>query len=125
MMERRLEIWTWLSVEKLSASMTQTPWPVPSVLVMRTGWLALPTNRSGEFEMIAEEGANPIWMADERRILYRVPSQGSYFAVDSVTKERWRVAMPDAESARLSPDNRLVYLNRETSEADIWMVEIR
>ncbi|MBW1885186.1 MAG: PD40 domain-containing protein [Deltaproteobacteria bacterium] len=79
-----------------------------------------------EFEQLVEGVAaiGSTWLADGRRILYRVPSTGQLFVVDRISKQRWEVDAPGAESVVLSADNRRIYLVQEEAESDIWLAEL-
>ena len=79
---------------------------------------------SRTYERLADHGDKPIWMRDNRRVLYL--ADGKVRVLDSRTKESRDVLVPPAGSSfnglELSPDERTLYLGRTTLEGDIWML---
>ena len=78
---------------------------------------------SQEYELLVE-GSLPVWMEDERRIVFRASEAAGFFVVDSVSGEVWPLDVADAESVILSPDNLTIYVNGWETESDIWMIQM-
>jgi len=79
---------------------------------------------TGEYEFLAD-GTAATWMADGRRVLFRIDEPFGFYVVDTVSRSVEPVSVPPAaESMVLSPDNRRVYLVLVEEESDIWMLEI-
>ena len=77
-----------------------------------------------EYELVTE-GSLPFWMADQRRIIFRASAAAGFFVVDSVTKDIWSLDVAAVENVVLSPDNLQIYINRQETESDIWMIEMQ
>jgi dipeptidyl aminopeptidase/acylaminoacyl peptidase len=79
-----------------------------------------------EFTVISEEDAvDAGWMADGRRILFRVPGRHGFFVADVRNPGGDPLHIDVAANELvLSPDNRRVYLVREVSDSDVWMLEL-
>jgi len=109
----------------------------PASAFLVTGWRAEDPPMVGNYEgmylfdpatgayekLLDVDPADSVWMADNRRILYRVPGEEGFFVIDSVTKEQWRIDT-DGQEIVLSPDNQRAYMVRQDTESDIWVVEI-
>ena len=82
---------------------------------------------SGAIERLSDRGRNPVWLRDNRTILYL--DEGKIFALDSRTRKTWPVLAPPSNSVLLgfsvSPDQRTLYTVRDFDEGDIWMATIR
>ncbi len=81
------------------------------------------------YERIAEapQAWCPIWLNDSRRLLYGEMMSRLYLL--DVTTRQWReIYSAEPSSIRaytLSPDNRRLYLSLFSSEADIWLMNLR
>ncbi len=78
---------------------------------------------AGEYDFLAE-GTAAAWMADGRRVLFRIDDPAGFYVVDTVSRAVQPVNVPPGESMVLSPDNRRAYLVLVEEESDIWMLEI-
>jgi Tol biopolymer transport system component len=78
-----------------------------------------------QYQRLTEFGTQPVWLADSRRLLFR--DQGALFRVDSLSGETHEILSiaPDAVSyPSISRDNRWIYFNRRSTQADIWMLTL-
>lgn len=76
-----------------------------------------------EYELVTP-GSQPLWLADQRRIVFLNPDAVGFSVVDSVTGEIWPLDVAGAESVVLSPDNLRIYVNGWDVESDIWMIQM-
>jgi serine/threonine protein kinase/Tol biopolymer transport system component len=79
------------------------------------------------YEKLLDRGTNPVWMRDDRWILY--VDEGAVRALDSRTKETRLVLAPPAgasyDGLGVSPDGRTLYLGRTAPpEGDVWMLSV-
>src|SRR4030095_7033936 len=76
-----------------------------------------------QFEQITEFGTAPLWLNDNRRLLFQ--DQGTIYLVDCRTKgkpNRICSVAPNALSGfTLSPDERTIYFSMDSTESDIWL----
>ena len=80
---------------------------------------------SGQYERLTEFGEHPIWLNDNRRLLFF--SQDKLYLLDSRTRksqEILSVAPNRFQSLGLSRDNRVIYFSLQTTEADIWLASL-
>jgi Tol biopolymer transport system component len=81
---------------------------------------------SHAFRKLTEQGADPIWLSDSRRLLYL--NKGKIWLLDSAngaSKELVSI-MPDEIARRgfaISPDDRRIYFSVSSTDADVWMAE--
>lgn len=80
---------------------------------------------SKQYEKITDAGSEPVWLTDNRRLLYR--HDGKLFLADSAskkTREMLSVAPHEIpiRGFALSRDNRTIYFTLVTTEADIWLL---
>jgi serine/threonine protein kinase/Tol biopolymer transport system component len=79
---------------------------------------------SRRYERLTENGYSPVWLPDSRRLLYS--DEGGVFVVDSQTRERRQVLEPAGGPALnafdLGRGGRDLYVVREETEGDIWML---
>ncbi|PWT90012.1 MAG: hypothetical protein C5B54_07950 [Acidobacteria bacterium] len=82
---------------------------------------------SGKFEMLTDNGNNPRWLHDSRRIIYT--NNAKLFLVDSVTKKSKEVfSLPSPTilvDPVLSADDRTLYFTQITAGSDIWLVAFK
>jgi Tol biopolymer transport system component len=79
---------------------------------------------SGEFDRLTEFGRNPVWLSDNRRLLFFHPYERKLFLVDSETREH-KELVTSAENINfpdISPDNRHIYASVRDEEADVWLL---
>ena len=87
--------------------------------------LVLYTLSSGQYEKIIDFGLFPVWLSDNRRLLFL--HQGKLYLVDSQSKrvhEVLSVAPHSVSPFALSRDDRLIYFTLESTEADIWLLAL-
>jgi eukaryotic-like serine/threonine-protein kinase len=82
---------------------------------------------SGKFESLTDFGSEPVWLKDNRRILFH--HRGGLYLVDSASKMTHEVlsVSPHEVPVRgftVSRDNRTIYFSLLTTEADIWMMNL-
>ncbi|HEY3027358.1 MAG TPA: protein kinase [Pyrinomonadaceae bacterium] len=98
------------------------------------GWINSPVEHAGilvynfqtkSFERITDFGARPLWLHDNRRLLFR--DKGKLFLVNSETKKvqeiPLRSPLPAIEYG-LTGDNHTLYYTLESTEADIWLLNL-
>jgi TolB protein len=78
---------------------------------------------SQEFELLTESGRNPVWLNDNRRLVYFDPDDDGLFLVSSDTKQRKPLGRCGLFPA-LSPDNQFIYASIADDEADIWLLTL-
>jgi len=77
------------------------------------------------YEQLTTFGDNPVWLNDDRRLLFRFDDQ-IYF-VDSKTKKVRPVLSFSPHEIRsfcLSRDNRAIYYTVRQTEADVWLLNL-
>ena len=82
---------------------------------------------SGTYEWLTDFGDFPVWLKDNRRLLF--VSQGKILLYDTATRRYEPVITVtdqdvDIGSASLSPDNRMIYFTFVAAEADIWVMNL-
>ena len=82
---------------------------------------------TGDFERVAEFGSNPVWLKDNRRLLFSHYER--LYLVNVETKKVRELSPPLPPSSRLdgyglSPDNRMLYYGLASKEADVWLLDI-
>ena len=96
------------------------------------GWINSPVEHQGivlynfetkQFERITDFGSRPLWLNDNRRLLFR--DAGKLFLVNSETKKVQEIAihspLPVVEYG-LTDDNRTLYYTLDSTEADVWLL---
>jgi Tol biopolymer transport system component len=79
-----------------------------------------------EFERLTETGRSPVWLSDNRRLLYFHQGGTKLNLVDIETKQI-KVLFESAQIvhyATLSPDNRNIYANIFFDDSDIWLLTL-
>jgi serine/threonine protein kinase/Tol biopolymer transport system component len=77
------------------------------------------------YTRLTDYGQFPVWLKDSRRLLFS--SGGKLYLIDSVTRrvrEILSVAGETLSAPAVTQDNRWIYSQRGTSEADIWMATL-
>jgi|RhiMetdeSRZDD1v2_1073273.scaffolds.fasta_scaffold06876_13 eukaryotic-like serine/threonine-protein kinase len=79
---------------------------------------------SGERRRLTESGEKPVWLSDNRRVLYL--KDGALWLIDSKsgkTSEILPALKPPRtlETFDISPDEKFILLLEQTSESDIWL----
>ena len=84
------------------------------------------TLASGKYERVTEAGIVPVWLHDNRTLLYR--QDGKIYARDLRAAEPRLLLAPPSNSVfiavAVSPDDRILYTVRDTDEGDIWMMTL-
>jgi eukaryotic-like serine/threonine-protein kinase len=84
---------------------------------------------SQSYQRLTTSGRSPVWMSDSRRLLYI--DQENLYIIDSLAKKPKvihainSIARTDLAGICLTKDNRQIYFSQVTTEADIWLAEIR
>ncbi|HTP34775.1 MAG TPA: protein kinase [Candidatus Acidoferrales bacterium] len=94
----------------------------------RDNGIAIYTPASRSFRKVTERGADPVWLSDNRRLLYL--DQGKIHLVELASgSTRELVSAAPEEVARrgfaVSPDDSRIYFSVSTTEADVWTVEFQ
>lgn len=82
---------------------------------------------SGTYDWFTDFGDWPVWLNDNRRVLF--VSQGKIFLFDTTTRKHEPVLTVtdqdvDIGSPSLSPDNKTLYFTFVSAEADIWLMSL-
>jgi Tol biopolymer transport system component len=76
---------------------------------------------------ITDRGEGPTWLSDSRRLLYW--DSGKLLLLDTRSRaSRQVLATPpdsDYDDLALSPDDRILYLARNTEQGDIWLLTMK
>jgi Tol biopolymer transport system component len=82
---------------------------------------------TAKFETLTHFGEWPIWLQDERSILFF--SEGKIFSVDLESKEPRELVFPQPQhivgAFAVSPDEKFLYLTIDTTQADIWLANLK
>jgi Tol biopolymer transport system component len=81
---------------------------------------------SGQYARLTDRGANPVWLNDGRRLLF--VQQGKLYLLDSQTKKAQELLSASPHSIgryTLAPDNRTIYMQLSSTEADIWLATLQ
>jgi eukaryotic-like serine/threonine-protein kinase len=111
------------------------PWEWSPDGTLLVGWLPLNEQRAIVIYSFAQQqyerfntsfGAYPIWLSDNRRILFR--EGGSLFLLDRISG-KWREVLtlkPPSQIGNyaLSKNNRRLYYTSGSNEADIWLLGV-
>jgi hypothetical protein len=81
---------------------------------------------SQQFERLTDFGSFPVWLSDNRRLLFQ--DQGRLYLIDSQSKKFHEVlsVAPNefGNGVTFPKDDRLIYFSLLTTEADIWMMTL-
>lgn len=83
--------------------------------------------RSETYERLTDFGQWPVWLPDNRRILF-VSDGKAFYVVDRVSKEVKRIFSVTRDvigPPRMTADGRTVYYSRRVTEADVWLVTLQ
>ncbi|MBA3321501.1 MAG: PD40 domain-containing protein, partial [Pyrinomonadaceae bacterium] len=98
------------------------------------GWINSPTENAGiilytfetsNFERLTNFGSKPIWLHDNRRLLFN--HAGKLFLVNSETKKVQEISLHSPHylyEYGLTGDKRILYYTLATTEADIWLLNL-
>ncbi len=112
------EGWAWSSDGKKLAGIKHLPNGLHS-------GIGVYDSASGNYEWFTDFGDWPVWLNDNRRLLF--VSQGKIFLFDSANSKYEPVLTVtdqdvDIGSPSLSPDNKTLYFTFVAAEADIWLM---
>jgi Tol biopolymer transport system component len=111
--------WSWSRDGKRIAGVAYSDWSSP-------GEIVICSQESQKYRRLSQLGADPVWLPDGRRLLFRTPS-GSLKLLDINAGKAQEILslFPDNISRPvLSPDGRSLYFTRESAEADIWLLTL-
>ncbi len=80
---------------------------------------------TGSFERITDYGSNPVWLNDNRRLLFNY--QHKLYLVNSETKKSHELLPPSLHRVSgygLSADSRTLYYGLDVKEADVWLIDL-
>jgi Tol biopolymer transport system component len=80
---------------------------------------------TGSFERVSDFGSNPIWLNDNRRLLFDY--QHRLYLVNSETKKTHELLPPSRHRVfgyGLSADSRTLYYGLAIKEADLWLLDL-
>jgi Tol biopolymer transport system component len=80
---------------------------------------------TGGFEQITEFGTSPVWLSDNRRLLF--DHLHKLYLVNSKTKKVQELLPPSPHRVSgygLSPDGRTLYYGLAIKEADVWLINL-
>lgn len=89
--------------------------------------IAVYSLRSRTFERLTDFGGWPVWLPDNRRILF-VAGGKAFHIVDSRTKQVKKIFSVTRDvlgPPRLTRDGRAAYFSRRVTEGDIWLLSLR
>jgi TolB protein len=98
----------------LAGTMASRQRPNPSIMVYSL--------EKRQFEEVAQSGDAPLWLSDNRRIIYF--DARALWLVDTRTKKRHEILTfgpSDQSGYTISPDNRTIYFSIDSTESDIWL----
>ncbi|MGI8783789.1 MAG: protein kinase domain-containing protein [Acidobacteriota bacterium] len=82
---------------------------------------------TGKYEKVSEDGSSPVWLNDNRRLLF--VQQGKILSVDSQSKQTREVFSSPPHvvtgSVGLSRDNRTIYFSLTETDSDIWLMKLK
>lgn len=81
---------------------------------------------SGKYEHISKEGAGPVWMPDNRRVIY--VHRGKLYVTDSLAKAPREISVTPAglaDNPTLSADGRYLYYSVDENEESIWLISLK
>jgi TolB protein len=80
---------------------------------------------NSRYERLTEWGTNPVWMNDNRRLLFI--NMGKLFVIDRLTgetRELYSVEPNSFARIALSQDNRRLYYSLFSAEANLWLLSL-
>ncbi len=90
------------------------------------GGISIFSFRSRRFERLTEFGVYPVWLHDQRRLLFQ--SEGKIYLLDTLTgtTREFLSVPPNEVGLRLdiSPDDRTLYFELRANEADVWLMSL-
>lgn len=90
------------------------------------GGIAVFALQTQEYERLTDFGAHPVWLSDNRRVLFQDGNR--ILLVDSRSQDVREVfsANPDeiAEGFSVSGDNRRIYVSVRSTDSDLWLLDL-
>jgi len=98
------------------------------------GWINTPVEHDGifiytfetnKFERLTDFGSRPIWLNDNRRLLFR--DAGKLFLVNSETKKIQEISLRSPNPVieyGLTANDHTIYYTLLSTEADVWLVNL-
>jgi Tol biopolymer transport system component len=81
---------------------------------------------SQQYEKLTDFGAQPVWLSDSRRLLFR--DQSKLYVIDSQSKKSHELLSLAPHNfgsgVTLPQDDRVIYFSLVTTEADIWLMTL-
>jgi len=91
------------------------------------GHLVLFSFTNGRYEVFPARGADPVWLRDGRRLLFR--QEGPILLLDTATGRTQEVLKPPPGSSfsffDVAPNDRTLYVAQQTWEGDLWMLTMQ
>jgi Tol biopolymer transport system component len=79
------------------------------------------------YERITDRGKIETWLSDSRHLLYQ--DSGRLLLLDTVSRTSRPVlttpSYSEYKAFRLSPDDRVLYMSRDTEQGDIWLLTLK
>jgi Tol biopolymer transport system component len=85
------------------------------------------TFRTGRYERLTNYGQWPVWLPDNRHVLF-VSGGRAFYLVDRETKQVRKIFSVSRDvigPPQLTRDGRTLYYSRRVTEADIWLLTLR
>jgi Tol biopolymer transport system component len=89
--------------------------------------IAVYSLRSHTYERLTEFGEWPVWLPDNRRVLF-VTGGNAFYVVDAQSKQVrkiYSVARDVIGPPRLTRDGKKAYFSRRVTESDIWLITLK
>jgi dipeptidyl aminopeptidase/acylaminoacyl peptidase len=81
---------------------------------------------SGASQRVARPGVSPVWLSDDRRLIYNWGWELHLANRETLKTHRVLSLAPDGVGAfALSRDDRWIYFVRSSSESDLWLLTLR
>jgi Tol biopolymer transport system component/serine/threonine protein kinase len=79
---------------------------------------------SRTYQKLSDSGRHPIWLRDERRLLFADKRKLFLLKLESGTTQQLTMPFGFAEEFSLSSDGRWIYFVEAVREGDVWLMEI-
>jgi hypothetical protein len=82
--------------------------------------------RSRKFARLTDFGGYPVWLADNRHVIF-VSSGKEFYVLDTQSRKTQKVFSVERDvigPAQLSRDGRSAYFSRRVTEGDIWLLTL-
>jgi Tol biopolymer transport system component len=92
----------------------------------RENGIALYNVASRTYRKLTSNGADPVWLSDNRRLLFLDKGRIYLLNIDGGATRELVSASPEEIARRgfsVTPDDRHIYFSISTTEADVWMLE--